>query len=427
MADITYGTNNEFGFDYLRDNMVQDLAAVRAARAALRHRRRGGQHPHRRGAHAADHLRARRRSRRTTTARFAQLVRRLHARARLHGRREGPPRHPDRGRHRPRRVSCSACAPGRASTTREHYELTPYLDNALRANVLYQLDRDYIVKDGEVIIVDEFTGRLMYGRRFSEGLHQAIEAKEGVRVQRESLTLATITFQNYFRMYEKLAGMTGTAHDRGGGVRQDLQPGRGRHPDPPAGDPRRLPRPGLQDRSRPSSGRWSTRSRSCTRRASRCWWARSPSRPPRCCPTCCKRKGVPHNVLNAKQHETEAGIIAQAGRPGTVTIATNMAGRGVDILLGGNPDGLARERLRKRGRRPGRAGRGRPGLAGRRWREAKAEVEAGPRRRCSPPAACTSSAPSATRRGASTTSCAAAPAARATPARRASSSRWKTT
>ncbi len=93
----------------------------------------------------------------------------------------------------------------------ENYEMTPYLDNALRANVLYHLDRDYIVKDGEVIIVDEFTGRLMYGRRFSEGLHQAIEAKEGVRVQRESLTLATITFQNYFRMYEKLAGMTGTA------------------------------------------------------------------------------------------------------------------------------------------------------------------------------------------------------------------------
>ena len=97
----------------------------------------------------------------------------------------------------------------------DHYALTPYLDNALRANVLYKLDKDYIVKDGEVIIVDEFTGRLMYGRRFSEGLHQAIEAKENVRVQRESLTLATITFQNYFRMYEKLAGMTGTALDGG--------------------------------------------------------------------------------------------------------------------------------------------------------------------------------------------------------------------
>ena len=98
--------------------------------------------------------------------------------------------------------------------------MTPYLDNALRAHVLYKLDRDYIVKEGEVIIVDEFTGRLMHGRRFSEGLHQAIEAKEGVQVQRETLTLATITFQNYFRMYRKLAGMTGTAVDRGGGVRR---------------------------------------------------------------------------------------------------------------------------------------------------------------------------------------------------------------
>ena len=123
----------------------------------------------------------------------------------------------------------------------EHYELTPYLDNALRAHVLYRRDRDYIVKDGEVIIVDEFTGRLMYGRRFSEGLHQAIEAKEGVRVQRESLTWATITFQNYFRMYEKLAGMTGTAMTEAGGVLQDLQPGCRRDPDPQDRDPHRIP------------------------------------------------------------------------------------------------------------------------------------------------------------------------------------------
>jgi preprotein translocase subunit SecA len=192
--------------------------------------------------------------------------------------------------------------------------MTPYLDNALRATS-YKLDRDYIVKDGEVIIVDEFTGRLMYGRRYSEGLHQAIEAKEGVKVQRESMTLATITFQNYFRMYEKLAGMTGTAKTEAEEFQQDLQPGRGGIPHLPAGRPRGPAGPGLQVAGGQVQGRGRRDRGACTSGASPCSWARSPSRPPRCSADC-SSAGASPQVLNAKQHEREAGIIAQAGRPG---------------------------------------------------------------------------------------------------------------
>ena len=133
--------------------------------------------------------------------------------------------------------------------------LARHFEQALRAHALYKRDRDYIVKDGEIVIVDEFTGRQMPGRRWSEGLHQAIEAKEGLRVQRETVTLATITFQNYFRLYDKLAGHDRYGDDRGGGVPQDLRArGRG-HPDPPADDPRRRRGPRLPQRERPSSTR----------------------------------------------------------------------------------------------------------------------------------------------------------------------------
>ena len=228
----------------------------------------------------------------------------------------------------------------------DHYEVMPYLDNALRANVLYKLDKDYIVKDGEVIIVDEFTGRLMYGRRFSEGLHQAIEAKEGVRVQRESLTLATITFQNYFRMYEKLAGMTGTAlteaEEFGKIYNLDVVAIPTHKPVIRIDYPDQVFKTqqakfkavvneieGLHKRGQPVLvGTVSVETSEMLSEMLR-------------------RRGVAHSVLNAKQHEKEAGIIAQAGRSGQVTIATNMAGRGVDILLGGTPEGLARERLRR--------------------------------------------------------------------------------
>ena len=208
-ADITYGTNNEFGFDYLRDNMVQDLtervqrdlhyAIVDEVDNILIDEARTPLIISAPAQESSDSYRT-----------FAQIVRRLQE------------EHDYTIDEKDRIATLTEAGIARVESIlgisasqslydSEHYELTPYLDNALRAHALYRLDRDYIVKDGEVIIVDEFTGRLMYGRRFSEGLHQAIEAKEGVRVQRESLTWATITFQNYFRMYEKLAGMTGTA------------------------------------------------------------------------------------------------------------------------------------------------------------------------------------------------------------------------
>ncbi|MGL4651670.1 MAG: SEC-C metal-binding domain-containing protein, partial [Caldilineaceae bacterium] len=231
----------------------------------------------------------------------------------------------------------------------EHFEMIPYLDNALRANVLYRRDKDYIVRDGhEVVIVDEFTGRLMDGRRYSEGLHQAIEAKEGVKVQKESMTLATITFQNFFRMYNKLAGMTGTAKTEEEEfqriynldvvmvpthrpvVRQDL-------PDLVYRGEEGKFKAVLEDISQSYERKQpvllGTVAIETSERLS----------------GLLKRMGIPHEVLNAKNHEREATIIAQAGRPGAVTIATNMAGRGVDILLGGNAEGLARDQLRKEG------------------------------------------------------------------------------
>ncbi|MFN2250519.1 MAG: preprotein translocase subunit SecA, partial [Anaerolineae bacterium] len=205
-ADITYGTNNEFGFDYLRDNMVWSLgqrvqrplqyAIVDEVDNILIDEARTPLIISGPAEEATDWY-----------GKFAQMMRRMHvetdytidAKARV----VSPT---DEGIEKVEQMLGidNLYSP-------EHYELTPYFENALKAQVLFELDKEYIVKDGEVIIVDEFTGRLMPGRRFSEGLHQAIEAKEGVRVQRESMTLATITFQNYFRMYDKLAGMTGTA------------------------------------------------------------------------------------------------------------------------------------------------------------------------------------------------------------------------
>ena len=191
----------------------------------------------------------------------------------------------------------------------------------------------------------------MEGRRYSEGLHQAIEAKEGVKVQKESMTLATITFQNFFRMYNKLAGMTGTAKTEEEEfqriynlevvqiptykpvIRDDMDDMVYRTQEAKF----KAVIDDIEERHKP---------------VSRCWSVRSPSRPANTSANLLKRRGIDHEVLNAKNHEREATIIAQAGRPGAVTIATNMAGRGVDILLGGNAEGLAREQLRQRAVRP---------------------------------------------------------------------------
>jgi preprotein translocase subunit SecA len=214
-----------------------------------------------------------------------------------------------------------------------HIDLTHYLEQALRAEVVYHRDKDYIVRDGEVIIVDEFTGRMMTGRRYSEGLHQAIEAKEGVRVQRQNVTLATITFQNYFRMYEKLAGMTGTAKTEEEEFQRiynlevvTIPTNKTSIRDDGADLVFRNERTkfnavvreieALHDQGRPVLVGTTSVEKS------------------EYLSDLLKRRGVEHQVLNAKQHEREASIVEQAGQPGAVTIATNMAGRGTDIKLG---------------------------------------------------------------------------------------------
>jgi preprotein translocase subunit SecA len=219
-----------------------------------------------------------------------------------------------------------------------NYALTHYIDNALKAHVLFKKDRDYVVKDGEVIIVDEFTGRLMHGRRYSEGLHQAIEAKEGVKIQRESVTMATITFQNYFRMYEKLAGMTGTAvteaeeFDKIYKLDVVVIPTN-----------KSLIREEYKDQIYKNE---EAKFRAVVREIEQFYKEGRPVlvgtvsiEKSELLSQMLLRQGIQHQVLNAKQHEKEAAIVAQAGRLKAVTIATNMAGRGVDIILGGTPDG----------------------------------------------------------------------------------------
>jgi preprotein translocase subunit SecA len=225
-----------------------------------------------------------------------------------------------------------------------------HLETALRAESLYRRDVDYLMDHGEVKIVDEFTGRVLEGRRYSEGLHQAIEAKEGVAIKQENQTLATITLQNYFRLYEKLAGMTGTAETEAAELaaiyKLEVQA-------IPTNKPvARIDQGDLVYKTEEASSRRSSRtSRNATSAVSRSCSARCRSRGPRCSPVS-SASGASHEVLNAKHHAREADIIAQAGRPGAVTVATNMAGRGVDIKLGGNPEGMARTELKKQGVRP---------------------------------------------------------------------------
>jgi preprotein translocase subunit SecA len=343
LADITYGTNNEFGFDYLRDNMVWDLgqraqrelyyAIVDEVDNILIDEARTPLIISGPAEESTDNY-----------VRFARLVRTLRPEA-------------DYTVDEKLRI-VTLTEEGTARIERAlgvdnlyspaHYDLTPYLENALRAEVLFRLDRDYLVKDGQVIIVDEFTGRMMFGRRYSEGLHQAIEAKEGVRVQRESLTLATISFQNYFRMYSKLAGMTGTASTEAEEFQRIYSL-----------DVTAIPthRPMIREdygdqvyKTEEAKFRAVVREVVELNKAGRPILVGTTSvEKSEMLSGMLHRQGVAHQVLNAKQHEKEATVVAQAGRPGAVTIATNMAGRGVDILLGGNADGLAREQLRKQG------------------------------------------------------------------------------
>jgi preprotein translocase subunit SecA len=342
-ADITYGTNNEFGFDYLRDNMVLDtrqcvmrelyFAIVDEVDNILIDEARTPLIISGEAEESTSHYK-----------RFAQIVSRL---------REGPDYTVDE-----KRTTVTITEEGLNKVegalgidnlyAPEHFELTPYLENALRAKAIFQRDRNYVVLDGQVIIVDEFTGRMMYGRRYSEGLHQAIEAKENVRIQRESLTLATITFQNYFRMYRRLAGMTGTAETESEEFGQiyNLEV-----VVIPTHEPlRRADHPDVVYKTADAKYRAALGEiQDCHVRQQPVLVGTLAIETSEMLSERLKRMRIPHEVLNAKYHENEAQIIAQAGRPGAVTIATNMAGRGVDILLGGNPEGLARAALRRQG------------------------------------------------------------------------------
>jgi preprotein translocase subunit SecA len=338
-ADITYGTNTEFGFDYLRDNMVWDLSQCvqRPLNYAI--------------VDEVDNIlideartpliisgAAEEATKRYYT--FAQLVTRL----------SKDTDYTIDERTRATNLTELGMTKMETMLKREgllkapdlydpsNYFLTQHLESALKAHALFKRDKDYVVKDGQVIIVDEFTGRLMFGRRYSEGLHQAIEAKERVKIQRESVTLATITFQNYFRMYQKLAGMTGTAITEAEEFHKiyslevvviptNKPLRRTEYPDQIYRDEktkfaavaREIKQ--FNDQKRPVLIGTTSIEKS------------------EYLSELLKRNGVPHQVLNAKHHEKEATIIAQAGRLEAVTVATNMAGRGVDIILGGNPEG----------------------------------------------------------------------------------------
>ncbi|MCL4830589.1 MAG: preprotein translocase subunit SecA [Caldilinea sp.] len=340
-ADITYGTNNEYGFDYLRDNMAQDLnrTVQRELHYAI--------------VDEVDNIlideartpliisgEARESS--NYYVEFANLAKRL-----------TPETH---YLVNEKEMTATLTEEGIAYVERalgtdnlyapEHFDMLPYLDNALRAVALYRRDKDYIVRGNEVIIVDEFTGRLMEGRRYAEGLHQAIEAKEGVKVQKESMTLATITFQNFFRMYNKLAGMTGTAKTEEEEFQRiyDLEVVQ-------VPTYRPVIREDLDDLVyRTQAAKFKAVLEDIKEKHQRgqpVLVGTVAIETSEYVSNLLKRNGIEHEVLNAKNHEREATIIAQAGRPGAVTIATNMAGRGVDILLGGNAEGLAREQLRK--------------------------------------------------------------------------------
>ena len=286
------------------------------------------------------------------------------------------------------------------------------LTKALTAKDLYKRDKDYLVADGEVKIIDEFTGRTLEGRRWSDGLHQAVEAKERVPIKEENHTWATVTLQNYFRMYEKLSGMTGTAETEAGEFASTY--GLPVVPIPTNKDMVRADEPDLVFKT--EEAKFNAVVEDIVERhelgqpmlVGTASVAKS-----ELLSRLLDKRGIPHNVLNAKQHFREAEIVAQAGRRGAVTVATNMAGRGVDIILGGNPELLAQHELAAEGvdldtEEGARA-------AGRAARPTSRRV-AGPRaRRCASSAASTCSGASATRAGASTTSCGAARAARATP------------
>jgi preprotein translocase subunit SecA len=335
-ADITYGTNNEFGFDYLRDNMAVDLShkvqrplyyaivdevdniLIDEARTPLIISGQG-EDP----------------TQKYYT--FADLVAKLTPEDYKIEERERQVYLTDSGSTRMEEMlkrQGLLKAPDLYDPSNLH--LTEYMDNALKAQVLFKRDKEYMIKNGEVIIVDEFTGRLMFGRRYSEGLHQAIEAKEHVKIQKESVTLATITFQNYFRLYKKLAGMTGTALTEAEEFYKIYKL-----------DVVVIPTNKPMIRADQNDLIYKDEDSKFKAIANEIERLSKEGKPvlvgtvsiekSELLSDLLKRQGVQHQVLNAKYHEREAEIIKNAGRVGAVTVATNMAGRGVDIILGGKP------------------------------------------------------------------------------------------
>ena len=358
-ADITYGTNNEFGFDYLRDNMaiyatemVQrghsfaivdevDSILIDEARTPLIISGQGDKSTQMYT--IVDSFVSRLKGQRVTSVDTKEE--------------EDPDVDADYiVDEKARTVTLTARGIAKAEqqfqienlADPENTTLSHHINQAIRARGLMRRDIDYVVKDGEVIIVDEFTGRLMYGRRYSEGLHQAIEAKEHVEVARESKTLATITFQNYFRLYDKLSGMTGTAlteeEEFNTIYSLDIV-------EIPTNKP--LARKDNPDVVYKTEG---GKLRAAVEQIAQCNAKGQPVlvgtvsiEKSEHLSEMLKRKGIKHNVLNAKNHEKEAEIVAQAGKFGAVTVATNMAGRGTDIMLGGNAEYLAKADLKKAG------------------------------------------------------------------------------
>ncbi len=331
-CDITYGTNNEFGFDYLRDNMVEEAerrvqrglsyAIVDEVDSILIDEART---PLIISGPAKEHSQEYRK--------FAQLAKRL-----------SPDVHFE---IEDKRKTVVLTEEGIAAIERElkienlygpeNDVLSHFAENAIRAQHIYTNNREYVIQGSDIVLVDEFTGRLMTGRRFSDGMHQALEAKEGVTVQRESNTYATITLQNYFRMYKKLAGMTGTASTEAEELDKIYKL-----------EVVEIPTNRETQRLDRGDYIYMTEEAKWNAIADRISELHNDGRPVLVGTTSIdksellgdllKQKRVPHNVLNAKQHEREANVVAEAGKGGAVTVATNMAGRGTDIILGGNPD-----------------------------------------------------------------------------------------
>lgn len=344
LADITYGTNNEYGFDYLRDNMVTTLdemvqrghyfAIVDEVDSVLIDEARTPLIISAPDTEPTEKY-----------FKFANIIEKLSgATDYLIDEKLKSATLTEQGIAKIEKIL------GVDNLYEKDFDSIHHIENALRARTLYLRDREYVIKDGEVIIVDEFTGRLMFGRRWSDGLHQAVEAKEGVKIKEESKTLATISFQNYFRMYEALAGMTGTASTEAeefmkiykldvvvvpthrNMVRRDLSDS-------------------IYKTTKAKYGAVVEEIKKRNKHGQPILVGTTSIEKNEMISQELKRNKIPHNVLNAKNHEKEAKIIADAGKFGAVTVATNMAGRGVDIILGGRepqkPDGVSFEKYRK--------------------------------------------------------------------------------